>query len=513
MTSRKLTLTLSFALLTACVGNPTPPPTKPHDAKAAAERLKTFILDAPPADMGTQLDVDFDGKLKLLAAHVEAANPGKPGDRVKVTMYWQAQQKLPAGWKLFTHIVDGSGERLSNIDSVGPLRELRDGTQSLPPEDWEVGKTYVDEQVFTIPSKARTDRLQILTGLFRAHDRMKIVSGPHDTTNRAIVATLALTGRAGAKNEHLPTLRVDKLEPTTKIKLDGKLDEPAWQAAASTGPLVDVGTGEPNKTSPVNGDVKVLWNDDGVYVGFSVADTDILGGFKKDEKDPHLWTKDTVEMMVDPDGDGDNKDYYEIQISPQNLVFDSQFDAYNEPKVEPDGPFGHQEWSSNLKSAVTLDGTVDKSNDEDRGYTVEAMIPWKSFSKAVKLPPELGSTWRVNFYVMKNNAGVAWSPILGQGNFHRASRFGRVTWSKKGMDTATHAASSAAAANSASPAGSVAAAAAGAATPPAAAAAAGSARASSATAITTGVPHVTGAAASPTPHASVHVPAGAPAAR
>jgi len=86
-----------------------------------------------------------------------------------------------------------------------------------------------------------------------------------------------------------------------------------------------------------------------------------------------------------------------------------------------------------LKSAVTLDGTLDKSDDEDRGYTVEAFIPWKSFSKAKKLPPELGSTWRMNFYAMKNNGGVAWSPILGQGNFHRAPRFGRVEWMKKGM--------------------------------------------------------------------------------
>ncbi len=510
MTSRKLTLTLSFALLTACVGSPTTSTTtsKPHDAKAAAERLKTFILNEPPADMGTQLDVDLDGKLKLLAARVEAATPAKPGDRVKVTLYWQAQKKLEAGWKLFTHVVDGSGERLINIDSVGPLRELWDGTPSLPPDDWEPGKTYVDEQVFTIPSKARSDRLQILTGAFRGHDRMKVVSGPHDTTNRAIVATLALNGRPSGKNEHLPTLRVDKLEPSSKIKLDGKLDEPAWLTAASTGPLVDVSTGELKKTAPVNGDVKVLWNDEGIYVGFSVADTDIIGGFKKGEKDPHLWTKDTVEIMVDPDGDGDNKDYYEIQIGPQNLVFDSQFDAYNEPKVEPDGPYGHQEWSSNLKSAVALDGTVDKSDDEDRGYTVEALIPWKSFSKALKLPPELGSTWRINFYAMKNNAGVAWSPILGQGNFHRAPRFGRVTWSKKGMDATPSASGSAKALSSASPANS-------AAVPPGAASAAtlGSARASSGTGITTGAPRVTGAATSTAPRAIVHVPAGVPVAR
>ena len=43
-------------------------------------------------------------------------------------------------------------------------------------------------------------------------------------------------------------------------------------------------------------------------------------------------------------------------------------------------------------------------------------------------PPKPGDTWRMNFYAMKNNGGVAFSPILGQGNFHKASRFGRVTW-------------------------------------------------------------------------------------
>ncbi|HEY5376714.1 MAG TPA: carbohydrate-binding family 9-like protein [Polyangiaceae bacterium] len=461
MISRNLSWALSFTLLTACVGSPTTSTTtddKPHDAKAAAERLKAFILDAPPDDVGTRLDVDFDGKLKLLGARVEAPSPAKAGDHVKVTMYWQTQKNNGNGWKMFTHVVNGAGERVLNIDNVGPLREVRDGMQSLPPGDWEVGKTYVDEQVFTIPSKAKTDKLQILTGVFREHgERMKIVSGPHDTTNRAIVATVPLNGHPSTKGGHVPSLRVDKLDSTVKIKLDGKLDEPAWQSAATTGPLVDVGTGEVNKTSKVNGDVKVLWSEEGMYVGFSVADTDIIGGFKKDEKDPHLWTKDTVEIMVDPEGDGDNKDYYEIQINPQNLVFDSQFDDYNQPKVEPNGPFGHQEWSANLKSAVTLDGTLDKSDDEDRGYTVEAFIPWKSFSKAKKLPPELGSTWRINFYAMKNNGGVAWSPILGQGNFHRAPRFGRVEWMKKGMPEPTPSASgSAAPASSGAPAGSAA---------------------------------------------------------
>ena len=37
---------------------------------------------------------------------------------------------------------------------------------------------------------------------------------------------------------------------------------------------------------------------------------------------------------------------------------------------------------------------------------------------------------------MKNNGGVAWSPILGQGNFHKATRFGKVTWMAPGAPVA-----------------------------------------------------------------------------
>jgi hypothetical protein len=136
--------------------------------------------------------------------------------------------------------------------------------------------------------------------------------------------------------------------------------------------------------------------------------------------------------MVDPDGDGDNRDYYEIQINPQNLVFDSRFDAYNSPKVEPNGPFGHQEWSAKLASAVAIQGSLDQDQDQDQGYTIEARIPWKSFDRAQHAPPRVGDEWRMNFYAMQNNGGVSWSAILGQGNFHKASRFGRVLWAAPG---------------------------------------------------------------------------------
>jgi len=428
---RAAALLLTSALLTACVTS------SREEAAKAHERLKAYVLTAAPGHLTQKLSTSFDGKLELVGAHIEPTGALKPGQQVKMTLYWRCVKQLDEGWSLFTHVLDASGERVLNIDNVGPLREAKNGKkQALPPEWWQPGKIYADAQTFTVPATLKSDRIKIVTGVWRNDERLKVTSGAHDSENRATVASLSLQGasRNKARSTRVPELRADKLGADVKITIDGKLDEPAWQTAAGTGPFVDVRTAEPNTSFPVNGSAKLLWNEQALYVAFEVSDPDLVGGFAKDKKDPSLWTRDTVELMIDPDGDGDNADYYEIQINPQNLVFDSQFDRYNEPKQEPNGPFGHQDWSAELTSAVVLHGTLDKPGDEDKGYTVEAMIPWQSFGKARQVPPVFGDSWRMNFYAMQNNGGVAWSAILGQGNFHKASRFGRVLFAEKGWE-------------------------------------------------------------------------------
>jgi len=226
----------------------------------------------------------------------------------------------------------------------------------------------------------------------------------------------------------VPELAVPQLPTGSKIVIDGNLDEPAWQHAGTTGDFVNVGNGAKANGQTLSGRALLTWDRDFLYLAIVIRDTDIRGDFAPDAGDPHLWTESTAEVMIDPDGDGDNRDYYEIQIGPQNLVFDSQFDDYNQPRITPNGPFGHQEWTARAQSAVSLRGTLNQPNDRDDGYTVEAQIPWQSFTKAKKVPPHVGDEWRLNFYAMRNNGGLAWSPILGQGNFHKASRFGRVKW-------------------------------------------------------------------------------------
>ncbi|MEZ4307834.1 MAG: carbohydrate-binding family 9-like protein [Polyangiaceae bacterium] len=235
------------------------------------------------------------------------------------------------------------------------------------------------------------------------------------------------TTSAVAEGPAIKELTAPKLDGTP-LKIDGVLDEEAWSKAAATGLFVDVATGLPDPQIQGQGEAKIFWDDHHLYIALEIYDKTLRGGFPPDAKDPHLWERDTAEIMIDPEGDGDNRDYYEIQIGPQNLTFDSQFDSYNQPRGGPAGPFGHEDWSAGGERAVKLHGTLDDDTDTDDGYTVEVKIPWSSFSKA-KTPPAPGSSWRMNFYAMQNNGGTAWSPILGQGNFHKSSRFGRILWS------------------------------------------------------------------------------------
>jgi hypothetical protein len=409
------------------------------------EKLAPYILEAPPADIPHKLDVNFENKVHLIGYKFDPET-ARPGQEAKLTYYWRCDDTLEDGWLLFTHTKDMGSGKMGNLDFVGPLREERNTThQVLGPERWEKGKVYVDEQTYKVPSEVTGNEVSIMVGVWKGDARLRIVSGPNDGDNSAIVGSLK-TGLAKAADEHtqndVPMVTVNKLASNAKITIDGKLGEPEWGGAASTGPFVDVGNGKPNPTAPVSGSAKIVWDDKNLYIAYEVKDDDPYVGFTnaKAQPDdftaagqPKLWTKDTIEMMVDPDPSGDNKDYYELQIGPQNKVFKSQFDTLQQPSGGPNGPFGHEDWDPKLKSAVTLqkgpDGKV-------TGYTVEAAIPWAGYSKAANHPPMPGDVWRVNFYAMKNNGGVSWSPILGQGNFHKASRFGRVTWAVPGAAVA-----------------------------------------------------------------------------
>lgn len=212
----------------------------------------------------------------------------------------------------------------------------------------------------------------------------------------------------------IPALRARRA--SGQITIDGLLREDAWSSASRTEAFVDTmdGTAAAPRTT-----ARVTWDDDALYVGFEVEDTFLRCTFEA--HDDHLWEQDVVELMIDPDGDGLR--YAELQVSPTNLVFDTWFDTRRMPQ-----PFGHIGWSSSLRSAVSLEGTVNDDHD-DRGWTAEIAIPWSALAALGAERPSAGAEWRVAMYVLdalpNGQGGVGWSPPL-VGDFHVPDRFGRV---------------------------------------------------------------------------------------
>lgn len=228
----------------------------------------------------------------------------------------------------------------------------------------------------------------------------------------AIAIVLAGCTCAEPPRTEIPTLRVSRAAQS--IAIDGELRE--WDGAARTETFVDTMSGA---ASAPRTSARVRWDDDAIYVAFEVDDTYLRCTF--DTHDDHLWEQDVVELMIDPDGDG--RRYAELQVSPTNLVFDTWFDTRRMPQ-----PFGHIDWSSGLRSAVAVRGTVN-DDEADEGWSAEIAIPWSAFEAIGAHRPEPGETWRIAMYVLDaipgGQGGVGWSPPM-IGDFHVPERFGRV---------------------------------------------------------------------------------------
>ncbi|MDQ2643157.1 MAG: carbohydrate-binding family 9-like protein [Myxococcota bacterium] len=401
---------------------------KKPDFEAEAERLKAYIVSEAPKET-TKLDVDFDGKVRLIGYELSPQKPVKPGQRVTLTLYWQSTKPVEQGYRLFTHVLDGSGERIETLDDEGPLREPREGRPALPPEAWQAGKVYVDELRFKVPKSVKTEKIDVVAGISKKDQRLNVVAGEKDGEGAAKVVSIAVSVPPPEK-PRMTRVEAGKLPAKAKIAVDGKLDEDAWKSAT---PL-ELGDPHAAKGTPkidVKGTVKLLWSDAGFYAGYEIVDANVTSELDGKQKEETRFTKDdAVEMLLDPSRN-DNKDYYEIQISPANGVFDTRFDRFKDPVVKG-GAWGHQDWSSHLKSAVTVKGTLGKSGekgtDKDEGYVVEVFVPWKSLSvNDDRNPPELGDIWRMNFHAVEDEGAVAWSPVNGV-SFHHVQNYGYVTW-------------------------------------------------------------------------------------
>jgi hypothetical protein len=207
-----------------------------------------------------------------------------------------------------------------------------------------------------------------------------------------VVGTPKARGQeAGSGSTAVPRPRVYICYRTPEpITVDGRLDDRAWTEAEWSEPFVDI-VGEDRPAPPLRTRFKMLWDDEYLYVAAELEEPHVWATLTK--RDAVIHQDDDFEVFIDPGGDGLN--YYELEINALGTVWDLLL-------VRPyrDGGPALHEWDiAGLRSAVSVQGTLNDPSDLDRGWTVELAFPWAALAEYAPgdRPPHPGQAWRVNF--------------------------------------------------------------------------------------------------------------------
>ncbi len=215
------------------------------------------------------------------------------------------------------------------------------------------------------------------------------------------------------------------------LTIDGRLDDPDWSRAAE-GVLTETNTGN---AVPLKSTVKVLWDDQFLYVGFHFEDPDAWATITSE--DGALWGEEVAEVFIDPEGLGHT--YYEHEINPVNTKVDLFVINAGEARNGVYKVWKNWDFSSKLKQAVYVQGDGLRENTADEYWSVEVAFPFEDIWTAPNIPPLVGDTWRIGFYRIErgksgNTPGDDWYAALSPGlnpSFHRPWRFAKVTFSDK----------------------------------------------------------------------------------
>ena len=176
--------------------------------------------------------------------------------------------------------------------------------------------------------------------------------------------------------------------PDGKLKIDGKLNESSWKKATPTAPFVDI-SGEGFPTPKYETIAKMLWDDEYLYVGAVLQEEDIKA--RLTQRDTIIYYDNDFEVFIDPDSDGHN--YFEIETNARGVIFDLMLDK----PYRSGGNFMVQWDCPGLKTAIHCEGTLNKSKDKDKYWSVEMAIPHQALTMNFNNPLKAGNTWRINF--------------------------------------------------------------------------------------------------------------------
>jgi hypothetical protein len=213
-----------------------------------------------------------------------------------------------------------------------------------------------------------------------------------------LVVLLGVVAQSGSAQPPSPDLERMAFAPRryvayrapSALRIDGKLDEPAWKAVPWSEAFVDI-EGETRPRPRFGTRARILWDEQYFYVGAELEDPDVWGTLT--ERDSVIFQDNDFEIFIDPDGD--THAYYELEVNALGTPWDLML-------IKPyrdGGPAIHAWDIAGLHVGVDVRGTINRPGDRDEGWTVEMAIPWKALREAApdRRPPGAGDRWRVNF--------------------------------------------------------------------------------------------------------------------
>lgn len=224
------------------------------------------------------------------------------------------------------------------------------------------------------------------------------------------------TWALAAMAQTLPSYDIYRV--SSRIKIDGRLDERAWREAPPAGDFHFNWwqSGEKEQT-----EVRLLWDDKYLYAGYFCRDKHISA--KVTERHGPVSLDDCVELFISPNP-ARVRNYYGLEINAIGTMLGSRKSDDGKTLVRwvPDG----------LLYRTSFHGLAAKQDaPSDDHWILEMAVPWASFSAdAAHTPPRDGDRWRLN---LNRSGGVTnpqystWSPVSTPApNFHVPEAFGWV---------------------------------------------------------------------------------------
>ena len=249
-------------------------------------------------------------------------------------------------------------KKLENIwlfKICGKIIMTETGPVSVPPTDYELWN-----DIYSAKLLAEIDAL--LTSAARKADKKAQVRIDFIRKNYLDVM------KEASKDFFEKQLAVNNLKreiplvADNSVTVDGKLNDAVWAKA----PVLYL-SGLNGAKTEVQSLVRLVRDSKKLYVSYQMEEPDMADGYTSElpRDDNNIWTNDSVELYIGPDGS--RKNYYQWMINRRADFCDMQF------VCNSDGIWkGSTHWNSN---------TVVKTDCQEKGWNVELAVPLADLGK------------------------------------------------------------------------------------------------------------------------------------